>query len=217
MSGAKGEGVLRNVNMSEMESVKNNALLCARQRGRCHLLRLLCLVGGFLLYASATVAQDAATLSLGSVDYEEVLTAMPAYSEVMTRYEALAAQYADELRADEEEFQARYEEFLANQATYAPAILRKRQAELEELLQRNEQFQAEAARLLAQAKQEMLQPLYARADSVVAVLAKRYALALVVNTAPAAAVAAEQRPLAYVDAALVVDLTAQAKEMVEKE
>ena len=93
---------------------------------------------------SAPVEQS---LRFGYFSYEEVLHTMPGYAIAKHNMDDLRAKYDAETKRAEDEFNAKYEEFLDGQRSFAPSILEKRQAELRELMAKNVTFKAEAVRL----------------------------------------------------------------------
>ncbi len=127
-------------------------------------------------------AQDVVTFRFGCVSYHDALITMPEYAAAQDNIAALRQQYDAELAAAQEEFNEKYEAFLKEYTTYAPAILRKRQAELEDLLTRNETFRDDATRLLHAAEDELLAPVYDKLRTVIANIAADYSLAFVINT-----------------------------------
>lgn len=79
---------------------------------------------------------------------------MPGYAIAKHNMDELREKYDAETKRVETEFNAKYEEFLDGQRTYAKTILEKRQAELRELMEKNIAFKAEATRLCS--KQRMM-------------------------------------------------------------
>lgn len=130
------------------------------------------------IYASA---QDAVEFRYGCIRYDSVLVRMPEYSRIDADLEELQRKFDVETKASVEEFNARYETFLAEQRNYAPSILRKRQQELEDMMHRNEQFRIESKRLLEQARKEIIQSLKLKIDKVISTVAQEYGLAFVIN------------------------------------
>ena len=102
----------------------------------------------FLFVALFAFAAEAQDFKFAYFSYDEALKSMPDYELAATNVNKLRNQYDNELKKAEDEFNAKYEDFLENQRTLAPAILDKRQAELQELLQKNLKFKEEAKRLL---------------------------------------------------------------------
>lgn len=68
--------------------------------------------------------------------YEEVLLSLPEYAAVQREMATLRDKYEAETRRSEEDFNAKYEEFLEGQRDFAPSIFRKRQAELQEMVEK---------------------------------------------------------------------------------
>ena len=96
--------------------------------------------------------------------------------------EKLRTQYDNELKRAEKEFNNKYEDFLENQRTLAPAILDKRQAELQELLQKNMKFKEEAMRLLKQAENDAYAPLKSKLTVALKKIGQEHGYAFIINT-----------------------------------
>lgn len=135
-----------------------------------------------LFMAIAAISIQAQELKFGYLSYDAALKAMPDYSLAMTNVDKLRAQYDNELKRAEKEFNAKYEDFLENQRTMAPAILDKRQAELQELLQKNLEFKAEADRLLKQAENDAYAPLKKKLNDAIRKVGMQRGYAFVMNT-----------------------------------
>lgn len=135
-----------------------------------------------LFMAIAAVSIQAQELKFGYLSYDAALKAMPDYSLAMTNVDKLRAQYDNELKRAEKEFNAKYEDFLENQRTMAPAILDKRQAELQELLHKNLEFKAEADRLLKQAENDAYAPLKKKLNDAIRKVGMQRGYAFVMNT-----------------------------------
>ena len=91
---------------------------------------------------------------------------MPGYADMQKSLAELKRQYANETKRSEEEFNQKYEAFLEGQKDFAPSILKKRQYELQELLNNSVSFKKEAARLLEQAEADMYAPLKKRLNEI---------------------------------------------------
>ena len=159
----------------------------------------------FMLMPVAASAQQSAhpqvsapveqSLRFGYFSYEEVLHTMPGYA---------IAKYDAETKRAEDEFNAKYEEFLDGQRSFAPSILEKRQAELRELMAKNVTFKAEAVRLLQQADADAYAPLKAQIDAAVQKVGKVKGLAFILNT--------DKGAFPYVNALCGEDVTLLIKE-----
>jgi hypothetical protein len=94
----------------------------------------------------------------GYFSYDEALRSMPEYKNVKNNLDNLSKQFKAEADRSEAEFNKKYEAFLDEQRDLAPSILKKRQAELQDMLERNIAFKDEAQRLLSEAEQEGYAP-----------------------------------------------------------
>lgn len=168
----------------------------------------------FMLMPVAASAQQSAhpqvsvpveqSLRFGYFSYKEVLHTMPGYAIAKHNMDDLRAKYDAETKRAEDEFNAKYEEFLDGQRSFAPSILEKRQAELRELMAKNVTFKAEAVRLLQQADADAYAPLKAQIDAAVQKVGKVKGLAFILNT--------DKGAFPYVNALCGEDVTLLIKE-----
>lgn len=135
----------------------------------------------FLLAVMPLLA-SAQNVKFGYFSYAEVLASMPDKAIVEKNLAELRAKYDAETKRVENEFNAKYEQFLEGQRDFAPTILQKRQAELQELMKKNIAFKAEAQRLLKQAEKDAYAPLRAKILAAVQRIGKERQLAFVINT-----------------------------------
>ena len=84
----------------------------------------------------------ATLLRYGYVSYNDVLQSMPEIEQAQKSLETLRSKYDVEMKRSEDEFNAKYEEFLEAQRDLVPSILRKRQAELQDMMDKNTAFRA---------------------------------------------------------------------------
>ena len=119
---------------------------------------------------------------IGYLSYDSALVAMPDYAIVMKKMADTRTAYNEEMKRVENEFNTKYEEFLENRKDYPRTILLKRQTELQELLERNIAFKNEGRRDLRNQEKELMAPLRARLNEVVAEVAREQGLIIVVNT-----------------------------------
>jgi outer membrane protein len=129
-------------------------------------------------------AQDSTQVSrlYGYLSYEKVLHALPDYSIVQQQLNELRTQYENELKRAEQDFNLKYEEFLEGQRDFPESILRKRQTELKELLERNIAFKAESRQQLAQAEAELMEPLRLRLADALERIGMERGYAFILNT-----------------------------------
>lgn len=132
-------------------------------------------VSFFALAASAQV-------KFGYLSYDKAVKAMSGYAVMQSNLSSLRAQYEEETKRSEEEFNEKYELFLDGRSSLDKPILQKRQAELQELLTKNIAFKKEAERLLKQAEADMYAPLKDKLNAVLAKIGMERGYAFILNT-----------------------------------
>lgn len=124
----------------------------------------------------------AVSLKIGCFSYDEVLRTMPDYSAAQKTLQDLRAQYDEEMKNAETEFNEKYEAFLEAQSAMAKVIREKRQSELQTMMERNVAFKEESARLMLQAEDDAMRPLYDKIAAALNVIGTERGFALIVNT-----------------------------------
>lgn len=129
-----------------------------------------------------TASQQAPTLRFGYFSYKAIFEAMPEYAAARRNLDDLRIKYDNEMKRVESEFNQKYEDFLEGQHDFALSILKKRQAELQELMEKNMAFKQEAKRLLEQAEHEAYRPLKEKLSHAILTVGKERGLAFIINT-----------------------------------
>ena len=114
----------------------------------------------------AKAADTPSSLRFGYLSYSSVLKLMPDYMAAQRNINDLKTKYDLEMKRVENEFNQKYEQFLAGQHDFAPTILQKRQAELQDLMEKNIAFK----------------PVNQRLDAVIQRVGQALGLAFVLNT-----------------------------------
>ena len=153
---------------------------------------------------SASAQTETPVLKFGFISYDAVLQSMEDYAVVETNMAQLQEQYAAEQKRVEDEFNKKYEEFLDGQRDFPQTILQKRQAELQELMEKNIAFKKESQRLLAEAKEKALQPLRNRLADALAKVGSSRGLAFILNT--------DQNAMPWMNVTMGEDVTEAVKE-----
>ena len=81
-------------------------------------------------------AQRSAALRFGYFSYQDVLQSAPDYAGIQRNIESLRNNFQAEMKRATDEFNLKYEAFLDGLKDFAPAIRMKRQAELQELMEK---------------------------------------------------------------------------------
>ena len=118
----------------------------------------------------------------GYLSYNAVFQLMPEYQKAKEDYATLKAQYDAEANRAEEEFQRKFADFLQGQKDFPKSILQKRQAELQELMDKSISFRTEAQRLLAEAEAKLQAPVAERLNEAIRTVAAKRGFIFVLNT-----------------------------------
>ncbi len=136
----------------------------------------------FTLLVLAMPLVAGAQTKFGYFSFSEILNAMPDCAVAERNLADLRLKYDDEMKRAESEFNAKYEAFLEGQRDFVPSILRKRQAELQEMMEKNVAFRKEAERLLKQAQDDAYAPLRKKVSEAAAKVGSARGYAFILNT-----------------------------------
>lgn len=137
----------------------------------------------FLLIVLGVLSLTAnAQTRFGYFSFDNVLKSMPDYVMAQRSIDDLRQKYDAEMKRAEDEFNSKYEEFLDVQKDLVPAILRKRQAELQEMMQKNINFKNESQRLLKQAEADAFAPVKNKLYNALTKVGQAQGYALILNT-----------------------------------
>lgn len=136
----------------------------------------------FLLLALALPVLAGAQTRFGYFSYNTVLTSMPDYQLAKRSVDDLRLKYDAEMKRAEQEFNAKYEEFLEVQRDLVPSILRKRQGELQDMIEKNIAFRNDAQQLLKQAETDAYAPVKRKLGEAVEKVGRERGYAFVLNT-----------------------------------
>lgn len=137
----------------------------------------------FLLIVLGVLSLTAnAQTRFGYFSFDNVLKSMPDYVMAQRSIDDLRQKYDAEMKRAEDEFNSKYEEFLDVQKDLVPAILRKRQAELQEMMQKNINFKNESQRLLKQAEADAFVPVKNKLYNALTKVGQAQGYAFILNT-----------------------------------
>lgn len=137
----------------------------------------------FLLIVLGVLSLTAnAQTRFGYFSFDNVLKSMPDYVMAQRSIDDLRQKYNAEMKRAEDEFNSKYEEFLDVQKDLVPAILRKRQAELQEMMQKNINFKNESQRLLKQAEADAFAPVKNKLYNALTKVGQAQGYAFILNT-----------------------------------
>ncbi len=140
-----------------------------------------------------------APIRFGYLSYDALLKSSPDYAAAQQSLAELRDKYDAEMKRVEDEFNEKYETFLDGQSSYAPSILQKRQAELQEMMEKNIAFKQESRRLLEQAEADALQPVREKLAAAILKVGKEKKLAFIANT--------DGNAMPFIDTTMGVDVS----------
>ena len=143
-------------------------------------------------------AQENITMKFGFLSYEAALQSMGEYALVQKQMADLRTQYEAETKRVEDEFNAKYEDFLEGQREFPKTILQKRQTELQELMQKNIEFKQNSIQELAKAEQEAMAPLRIKLIETLGNIGRERGYAFIVDT--------DQKALPFINPAMGEDI-----------
>lgn len=161
-----------------------------------------------IFMAMALTISAQSPLKYGYFSFSEALKAMPGYAVSERDMAALRAKYEEEGKRVEDDFNKKYEQFLDGQRDFAPLILQKRQAELQEMMEKNVAFKNESKRLLDQADAESKAALKVRLRAIVARIGAERGYAFILNT--------DNDAVPYVNNIVGEDINALVKDAVKR-
>ena len=140
---------------------------------------------------------------------QDVIAVMPEFTKAQAdldamskKYQEIGRAYQDEMQRTNEEFQKKYQEFLAQADSLPKNIAERRQKELQDMAQRQEQFQQEAYQSMQKAQQDAMAPIYKKLDEAIQAVGKTEGVVYIFDLA--------RTPIPFVGAQSV-DVTAKVK------
>lgn len=103
---------------------------------------------------------------------QEIIVQMKEYQDAVTTLENMQKGYQEELQRTGEEFNKKYQEYIAQADSLPRNIAERRQKELEDMAQRQQQFQQEAEQSMMQAQQEAMAPILNKVNDAVQAIGK---------------------------------------------
>jgi outer membrane protein len=126
-------------------------------------------------------SSSSSTFTFAYFSYEKALKSIPAYQMVEKSLAELRKKFEAEQQRVEQDFNLKYEEFLEGQRDFPETILRKRQTELKELMERNIAFKAQCREELAKAEAAAMAPLKEKLASAVSKIGMEHHYAFILN------------------------------------
>ena len=153
----------------------------------------------FILLLLLFCVMSQAQIQFGYVSYEQVLKEMPEYTQAMQDLSALKAKYEAEAQKGEEEFQSKFVDFLQGQKDFPQAIMQKRQAELQALMESGVAFRQKSQELIASAEKDIFGEARKRLNRALLEVGVEYGYGFILNT--------DDNNCPYINPVIGVDVT----------
>lgn len=144
-------------------------------------------------------AMAAAQIQFGYFSYDRILKEMPEYLKAQEDIAVLKAKYQAEAQKGEEEFQRKFVDFLQGQKDFPQAIMQKRQAELQLLMDNGVNFRIKSQELIESAEKELMQEAKGRLNNAINQVGAEYGYGYILNT--------DSNNCPYINPAIGVDVT----------
>ncbi|MBQ8673754.1 MAG: OmpH family outer membrane protein [Bacteroides sp.] len=143
-----------------------------------------------------------AQAKFGHLRSSEIITLMPKFTEAQAKLEAMGKQYQSELERTEAELNKKYQEFLQQVDSLPKNIAERRQKEIQDMAQRQEQFQKDVQQTMQQAHNKEMEPISKDLNAAIEAVGKAEGVVYIFDL--------DRMPIAYVGAQSI-DLTAKVK------
>ena len=141
-------------------------------------MKRLIFIFPLLMFCLAVSAQ----IQFGYMSYKQILQEMPEYAQATKDLAVLKAKYEAEAQKGEEEFQRKFVDFLQGQKDFPQAIMQKRQAELQALMDNGVAFRMKSQELIASAEKDLMQEAYKRLNRALLEVGVEYGYGYILNT-----------------------------------
>lgn len=137
--------------------------------------------------------------TFGYFKYSQVLQQLPQYAQAQADYQELLTRCESEIKRNEQELTRSYVAFLNGQYDFPEPILRKRQKELQDLVDRSIVFREQVKEWLQQAHDSLFMPLNTIIDNAVASVCRHNNLGYAIDC--------EQAGYKFINPAIGFDIT----------
>lgn len=123
-----------------------------------------------------------AQANFGHFSRNRVVNELPQYRKATEEYEALKKRCREEIERNEQELTRLYVAYLEGQSSFPEPILRKRQSELQQMVDNSVAFRTQLKQWLVEARDSLYQPSYKVIDDALKVVCEAYSLDYAIDT-----------------------------------
>jgi outer membrane protein len=129
-----------------------------------------------LLVAGFATQVKAQTLKFGHLDIQQLIMVMPERTAALTALETEAAELEGMLGTMQEELQKMFQDYTEKRETMSDLVRQAKEEDIQMKQQRIETFRMQADQQLQTKQQSLMKPIFDKADSAIAAVAKEQAL-----------------------------------------
>ena len=121
-------------------------------------------------------ATNAQAQKFGHIDVSQLIQIMPERATAIEELQKSAKEYEDVLATMQTELQKQYEDYMSNQEGMSDLVRQAKEEDIQTKNQRIETFRAKADQEIQQKQQDVMKPIFDKADSTIAAVAKELGL-----------------------------------------
>jgi len=137
------------------------------------------LVAGCMLFAGNFAKAQS---KIGYINFQQLISLMPETKTIKSQLDIYSKQFTDQLAAMNTELQTKGQDYQKNSATMTDAIRSAKQAELQDIQKRMQDFQNTAQQKYDEKTNELSKPLIDKARAAVADIAKEKGYAYILDS-----------------------------------
>jgi outer membrane protein len=134
----------------------------------------------FIIAGSTLVAQSP---KIGHINMQELITAMPESDSAQVKLQKMSKEMESNYQQMQVEFNKKYEDYTKNSKDYNDLVKSTKEAELQDLNKRMQEFQTSAQQKLQEQNQKLLKPILDKANKAIADLARENKFTYILDTA----------------------------------
>lgn len=138
----------------------------------------------------------------GQINFEEIIQLMPEMDSVNVKYQAAAQDYQEQLESIQVELNNKRYDYQKNAANYSDGVKQLKEKEIQDLLNRQQEFYQVAQQEMAKIENDLMSPLVAKATEAVKKYCKANGIIVVYQTGS----------MIYLDDDAITDITAPIKQ-----
>jgi outer membrane protein len=123
-----------------------------------------------VVFSATLFAQT--NLKLGYINSQELLQAMPESDSAQAKLEKAVKELQNQLEAMQVEFNNKYQDYISKKDTYSDLIKQTKEADLQQMQQRIQQFQANAEQDIQKQRTDIFKPVLDKANKAISDVGK---------------------------------------------